>query len=919
MTASITGSVPESVPHVSSLSSTSSPARNYILKPPASNDSDSKILPPLSYGSPGVVSQSHSDSRHATQPTKTSPYDTSVGIGAHNVPGNSPGVSPESTRSSNHAGSHASVGSTGHKSVQLAPLKDTRLVAIPIGSSSVLRINPDDAMDVFSNASFSLMVEGPIWAQQGPLSYIGLTKSDPFMKLIRHYTITIFMSGEMSQFIHNERIKRREIANKRHKRASVSASASALLKTESNPSKDTSEDASPASHIGDDDVQDTDALIVTKIGNQVDHENSVTPPLILGLHRLTALKREYYKIVEQAAIDILPAKHIAAMLFFHFVKYVQPFIPIVSESTILLDVRPVMPGFPEFKDEKFQALSIKSDHSLHVLGIFLLILRLGYMSLVHTNEVQYTKDELTMISYMRSILNQRYMAVVGTCLPDGLTTMSLSKCSIKELQCLTLLHFYRQVAPDDGHGLGGADSQVLLGTIIRQALSIGLNRDPSKYEAHENIRKQTGLVSDWRHLWSYLCDVDAVLSMNCGSIPNLPSLEFSDVKAPDYENRLGQAEPIFRNIKAINAIYRRICNMITDVQKLPKIVDLLLEANELEKVFLDFFGKDFFNEYICNPDATKTSLSNGIGSTEYELLYLKVIKFNTFIQVRNNLSCLYYKVAIHYELQYDKMGTPSMMAAIELFKIFVKSVVQLVYIMSFTLDHLVELFGRCFDFILTANNERCMIKTHNFLSSFFIRLIHHKKVLDDRCKAAKESGIPDEATMERAQVIDSLFQMIIVEAELFVGNFRKLSRTYINSYRLYVMTYLVLKQCMEDVEAFFAKTGEDSYHSGTNMLEFFTIDELRHLQKLCEEFRFAKHKNEERQKKRKLDPTNHGGYFTMDSMPLGENSTNISSSPEDPFMNMNMEDMGADLMTNDDIVRLFDMYGDVERPAWNDI
>ncbi len=40
---------------------------------------------------------------------------------------------------------------------------------------------------------------------------------------------------------------------------------------------------------------------------------------------------------------------------------------------------------------------------------------------------------------------------------------------------------------------------------------------------------------------------------------------------------------------------------------------------------------------------------------------------------------LYYKVAIHYEQQYDKMGTPSIVAAIELFKIFVKSVVQLVY------------------------------------------------------------------------------------------------------------------------------------------------------------------------------------------------------------------------------------------------
>lgn len=827
--------------------------------------------------------------------------------------GNTPGTSPESRTSLVHKVSPAKSQVSPSQPVQLAPLQDG-LVGVPVGTSAVLRVDPNDVMDVFSNALFSLMVEGSNWSQQGPLLYIGLVKSDPFMKLIRHYTITLFMLGELSQFIHKDRIKRRVSANKRHKSSLVDG-----LKSEA-ASKDTSTDGLPASQAGDDDPHNTDALIVTKIGGSDDQEDlgSTSPPLFPLLLRLGRLKRDYYATVEQAALEILPPKNVTLMLFFQFVGYVQPFVPVISETSVLLDVRQVMPGFPEFKEERITALLVRSDHGLHVLGVFLLVLRLGYMSLVHTSDVQYSKDEMAMVAHMRAVSNRRYMAVVGTCVSDSLAS-PLYRCSIKELQCLSLLYFYRQVAPDDGHGLGGADSAVLLGTIIRQAVSIGLNRDPSAYTDHDNIRSQTALVSDWRHLWSFLCDSDAVSAMSCGSVPNLALLDFSDVRLPEVENRLGQATVVMTRLKEICAIYRQICNMLTNVQRLPKVADILLKANELEQIFVSFFGPDFFNEYICAPASSGTA-PRGIGLTQYELSYLKVIKFNTFIQLRNNLSCLYYKVAIHYEQQHDK-GTPGMVAAIELFKIFVKSVVQLVYITSYTLDHLVELFGRGYDFVLTASNERCMIKTHNFISSFFIRLIHHKRQLDVRCRRANQLGVPDIEAARRAQVVDSLFQMIIVEAELFIGNFRKLSRTYINSYRLYVMTYLVLKQCLDDVEVFFERTADDSlddlYHSGANMLEHFTYDELVHLRNLCEDFRVAKHKNEEQRRKRDLDD-DAGHQFTVGTVPVGGAST-ISDSPDDPLSGMNMQELATDMMTNDDIVRLFDMYGDVDRPAWSDL
>ena len=87
------------------------------------------------------------------------------------------------------------------------------LVTISIGPNSTLQVDPNDRIDVFSNASFSFLVEGSLLQQQGPLSYIGLTKSDPFLKFIRNYAITLFKSGSMSQFIENKSMKRRKKKN----------------------------------------------------------------------------------------------------------------------------------------------------------------------------------------------------------------------------------------------------------------------------------------------------------------------------------------------------------------------------------------------------------------------------------------------------------------------------------------------------------------------------------------------------------------------------------------------------------------------------------------------------------------------------------------------------------------------------------
>ena len=59
--------------------------------------------------------------------------------------------------------------------------------------------------------------------------------------------------------------------------------------------------------------------------------------------------------------------------------------------------------------------------------------------------------------------------------------------------------------------------------------------------------------------------------------------------------------------------------------------------------------------------------------------------------------------------------------------------------------------------------------------------------------------------MSRLECINNLFDIVLEDVELFVGDFRRLSKTYINSYRLYIITFIVLRQSIDNSDAFFEK------------------------------------------------------------------------------------------------------------------
>lgn len=725
--------------------------------------------------------------------------------------------------------------------------KDPNYVSISIGTN-VLQIEVNDTMDSFSGASHAILVEGPYWQQQGPVSYVGLTKSDPYIKLVRNFTMDLFRTEQFSQFVEPK---------KKKGPGSVSSSSTECTNEtgKSDPSAavqaDKQANDTNESSDAEGDVLNEDALIVTKI-KAADRDKEEGPvgasssalsalPGIQSLYDIYSSKAAYYSFVESKILEILPSKRGLYDAVLRFFQFVHPFVPIFHEQTFMHEVLSLFfNGFSSEGDDYQSAISIRNEAQLNIAGELLLMIRLGYMTLIPNNETQlkYTREERSLIKDVTRFKSDHYMSVVNLCIPEEKVQ---TKSTFKFVQSLCLLYFYRSVAPNDCHGLSGSDSQLLFSAIVNHAISIGLHRDPTQYDSINSISKKPSFVNTWRSLWAFIVKSDAITAMYCGNPLKIPNIEISDVEPPHYETWSAQVTDFNAKVDIVYGSYRKIINRTTNLRSKPKVIDILQETSELEKIFLDIFGQDFFRDYICNP-AHEQDSSDSYDRMKHEESFMKVNRFLAFINIRANLSCLYYLISLHYEHKLDEDKDAKIGAGIELFKIFIRSVVQLVYIMSYALDNSQELFGKCFDFILTSQIERSMIKTHNFITSFFIRLVNYKRTLALKGLLGEAESLEEDFD-SRVEVIDNLFTIALIEAELFVGNFRTLSKTYINSYRLYVMAYFVLKQCMENPEyllAGFTQKKLPFFHDGTNLLQFFSISELQSLCKLCEEFRIAK-------------------------------------------------------------------------------
>ncbi|KAL6451282.1 hypothetical protein SBY92_002621 [Candida maltosa Xu316] len=624
-------------------------------------------------------------------------------------------------------------------------------------------------------------------------------------------------------------------------------------------------------------------------------------------------KQDYYRHVEESILKILPPKMSSFHLFCQYFKYVNPFIEILDEHTLLLDINSILPRFLKFSDGNFTDVRIRNDDDLRTMGIFLIVIKLGYQSMIHNDyqNNEYDEQDMSVVKDMSHLDSEKFTHAIYLCIADGFTAGA--KSSFKLVQLLAFFYFYKGISRDDSQGLYGFDSRHLLTTAINHALAIELDKDPTEDVLLSTSKRRQIIIRTWRYLWWYLVGSDTTCALTTGCQLNIDKLNDDNVKYPTpEEDPTGKMTGFITDTIQVNTTIRDI---LKKFKQPTKIIDILNLANELETKFFDIFGKDFFKDVISVP-APKSLNPKGFdqASIEHREGIVKVFKFCLFIQLRTTLSALYFRLAIHYE---SKNGESKTKPAIELFKLYVKSTIQLMYIIPYVLDNSVELFGKNFDFMLTPSIQRCLIIMQVFLSSFFIRLVHQHAKL-------KDINPSDAVLQQRYQDINNVYNVVLNESMSLVGNFRKLSRTHLGAYRHYIIAYCLLRKFTGQPDEAFDdyKIDRATSYPGKNVLEIISTAELRQLNRVGKSFHNTKIqqlklKAEQRKKAvihAATDEEENDPWKDTESKLFGSDAAAFSSGGEYIFTNQsNLRDGVMDpVIAKLDLLDLFKKYANIK-------
>lgn len=724
------------------------------------------------------------------------------------------------------------------------------------------KIDPRDTINISSNASASYLVDGVYWQQQGPLSYMGLFKSDEFLIIFRKYIRVLFRAGALSQYTANNSTYKKKTQegregvsvdsskddnstaqNKVHKRKAIDQSGEkpqrrkrSELRSKSKTESSEQDVAFEDHEAPDGDVDVDDANIIRQINKKEKSMptrssafSTMSPNIIIP--NTVESEQELFQAIRLSLLCVLPRKKNLRILFVRFFKYVHPFVPVVDENTFWQNLERVSPGENiKHTDDTGSCTNVlvRSFVDVNIWSMVLLMIQLGVLTTMPNDDSRdgYNQDFKEITSDIERFNTDDYMKLLHLCLQDGI---SYQRSSFKLIQSLSLFYFYRVLAPNNSLGFGDSESQTLIRSIMNHALTIGLNRDPKKYEDYSGISQNKSLIETWRRLWHNLLATDVYSAMNSGFLFALGTTEISDVEKPNLFEGRKEFQDFFHMEDEILDSFRMICELLTNINRGSLVVSILRQTYRIEGLLENYFGDDFFFETISHKANEFEHEEGG-----YEKQLLRVLKFRSWLRIMSESSCIYYKIALFYEKEYKKVE--SFEPGIHFFKLYVIRVVRLLYIISYLLEHSNEIFGSDYEYILNSSNEKCMIKIHVLIASFFVRLLHCKRgFLTPRFDLSEEASRQERT---KAEVLDRLFLIVLSNTDLFLENLRKLSKNYINSYRIRVLSVFIIRQATDNANVFFDRAEKDEGFKATvNMLNLIDPLEIDLIGTQCMDFK----------------------------------------------------------------------------------
>lgn len=283
-------------------------------------------------------------------------------------------------------------------------------------------------------------------------------------------------------------------------------------------------------------------------------------------------------------LHVLPKLDDILMLIERYFKYVYPFLPCLSETLFMKDLKRVL-DINDVKNstQKIDHLNISEKIDYATVGILLIVLKFGQ------GTMSSNLGDINIVSPPK--LSSKIIDISHLCLRKFAL---FTEPSVKIFQFGILYRCYHQT-----QGFVGVNENspfIFNGMLTQMAFGMGLNRDPSKFENSQD----TECENRRRFLWHMILHIDSVGFFTSGT-NRLITKEYYDTNLPSFvekgsniSNENLEIENItIKMIKIRTELDELLCSL-TDIvcrlSPLPTSVELFGTLDKLDTALLTKFG-----------------------------------------------------------------------------------------------------------------------------------------------------------------------------------------------------------------------------------------------------------------------------------------------------------------------------------------
>ncbi|SGZ53052.1 CIC11C00000001494 [Sungouiella intermedia] len=414
---------------------------------------------------------------------------------------------------------------------------------------------------------------------------------------------------------------------------------------------------------------------------------------------------------------LLPNKMTLWVLINRFFLYIYPFIPLIDESWFRGEIERLL-GHEEYKEEKYRKIKADKRLDLAIFGILFIVLRLSYLSTFSNNKAD--NDRALASSDDSPLAETKYILTH----PIDMDVINLAQICLDQfdlyrrtdlvvLQCAVFMRIYHLFSPEEGDGSDGGNSHVFNSMCLQIAFSMGLNREPTKFESLREDEKKNNIG---RKIWFFLKLMDMNHSFQYG-FPLVVDDNYNDVLVPYY--RPGNSNVLDANMERaicetlhladiLNTQIREILLHSLSIKENMKMKELTSMISDLETLLRARFG-DLSN------------FTNGRVSPD-DYPFKKVLACKAYLNAKSFLVTLFY----HFFLNYEKKGQANL-AFFYLRKYLIISCGEFLteYLLLIGNNHAnFDPKSTTPDLILSPSIEQLIHKTNQMNFSILVRLNH---------------------------------------------------------------------------------------------------------------------------------------------------------------------------------------------------